>query len=192
MADEAEGERQARQEWIEGLLRVCVAVLDEADGPLGRDRLLDAARERGIKGRNDKLREGLARIAEDPESCIASGPEGFHLTPGPNEVGQGRATRLAPTLARPDPYRGDGARPGQGHTGQGDLADQEPDFTEQLSSIAPDRRGPVERMLVEAVATCPVCEGPIRRCDPRKLLPGEDEDDPRRIAHLDCIGGGGG
>ena len=40
-------------------------------------------------------------------------------------------------------------------------------WVEQLQSLPEDRRARVIRMLAFVLADCPVCEGPVRRCDPR-------------------------
>jgi hypothetical protein len=49
----------------------------------------------------------------------------------------------------------------------------------QLRALRPERQDAVIRMLAEAVADCPTCEEPVRRCDPRRL--GDSQ-----LAHLRC------
>jgi len=50
-----------------------------------------------------------------------------------------------------------------------------------LAPLEADRRDAVVQMLCEVVADCPICDEPVRRCDPRRLV-GDEE----RLAHLRC------
>lgn len=68
----------------ENLRRACVAALEAAGGPLGRERLTTALREQGVKRRNDELRDQLAELVSDPASGVSRGPDGYLLdTPTP-------------------------------------------------------------------------------------------------------------
>ena len=52
-------------------------------------------------------------------------------------------------------------------------------WREALRTLAPERQESAIRMLGEAVADCPICERPVRRCDPRRLV-----DD--QLVHVVC------
>jgi hypothetical protein len=111
----------------EDMRLACTAVLG-AQGPQGRDALIAAARNRGIAGRNEKLREWLAAFASDPSSGIErSKADGYRLATvsrGPSVVGHVGATLyasqagpLAPSL---EGAGGDGPCPGPDPNQAGD------------------------------------------------------------------------
>jgi hypothetical protein len=76
-----------------------VAVLREAH-PLGRDLVIAAARKKGAKGRNEKLRDRLAALAADPTSGVVKVTDGFDL---------------AATVRNPDSAMAPESGPGSGH-----------------------------------------------------------------------------
>jgi hypothetical protein len=102
-APDAKRARAARQV-RETFRTACVAALQE-QAPLGRDPLIDAARKRGVKRRNDALRDLLAELVADEASGIEQTPDGYALRGGPEDRGQGGATPW------PLPVRGPGAGP---------------------------------------------------------------------------------
>jgi hypothetical protein len=71
--------------------RVVVAVLREAEGRFGRERLLRGVRDRGIKVRAAKAREWLSKWSSEPGSDLDHNDQGYELvrfdppvpTPGP-------------------------------------------------------------------------------------------------------------
>ena len=65
-----------------------LAVLGEADGPLGMDRIIAAVRGRGVAMRTDRARAALDALAADAESPVAKTRAGFALQPRPG-VGRG-------------------------------------------------------------------------------------------------------
>jgi hypothetical protein len=111
-----------------------VAVLREAH-PLGRDLLIAAARKKGAKGRNEKLRNRLAAMAADPTSGVVKqrrrirprrrglGPRSGPLTQlWPRNRGHPGVTGRRPHPGPPDPSlkggpggRGHGPRGTRGH-----------------------------------------------------------------------------
>ncbi|MEO8092060.1 MAG: AAA family ATPase [bacterium] len=132
--DEAPDVKAARKhhERREEFRRACVEALRE-QAPRGRDDLISAVRERGVKGRNSKLRRWLQGLAADPSSGLVSGPDGYALTPGPEKAGHPGATPPEGTPG-PTPSRregGPGPGPGPwGHAGEeanGDGADAGPE-----------------------------------------------------------------
>lgn len=119
---EAPDHRRAREvkDAHETLRLAAVAALDERS-PLGRDALLAAVRERGVKGKNATLRGWLADLAADSTSGVEGGEEGYRLNPGPpgpNERGQGGATPSAGPWPRPLSSVG-GGRVAPGHPNGG-------------------------------------------------------------------------
>jgi hypothetical protein len=50
-----------------------------------------------------------------------------------------------------------------------------------LEPVDPERHAPIARLMFEQVSTCPRCEEPVRRCDPRRQV-----DD--QLLHLSCVG----
>jgi len=60
------------------------------------------------------------------------------------------------------------ATPGEVRDWQGDLV-----------SLPSERAEAVIRMLSEVIGTCAPCEGPVRRCDQRRLVEGQ-------LVHLAC------
>lgn len=68
-----------RSEAREQFRSAAIEALREADGPLGQERLFEAVRERGVKGRTKALRDVLAELAADPTSGIVSTPKGYVL-----------------------------------------------------------------------------------------------------------------
>ena len=100
----------------EALRVACVAVLDEVGHPLGRDPLLKRARDRGIEGSNERLRDLLTAIAKAADSGIDSTDAGYVKTPLAGNRGQGPATPPAgPGREAPSPPTGveNGAIPGR-------------------------------------------------------------------------------
>jgi hypothetical protein len=50
-----------------------------------------------------------------------------------------------------------------------------------LEPVDPGRHAPIAGMVFEQVSTCPRCDEPVRRCDPRRLV-------DNRLFHLTCVG----
>ena len=65
------------------------------------------------------------------------------------------------------------------------LPEEFEELMELLDHVAPDRRGPIARMLFEKVAECPRCGEPIRRCEKRAVV--ETNEEPE-LLHLVCAG----
>jgi hypothetical protein len=54
-------------------------------------------------------------------------------------------------------------------------------WDQQLASLSEDRRASVVRMLAFVIGDCAICDGPVRRCDPRTLA-------RDGFRHLRCTG----
>lgn len=76
-----EGKRAEDPEALrEEVERAAVEALREK-APRGRDPLVKAIRERGVKRRNDDLRALLEKLATDPSSALVKSSRGFDLAP---------------------------------------------------------------------------------------------------------------
>jgi hypothetical protein len=98
--------RQIREK-REEFRRACLKALAE-QAPLGRDNLIEAARECGASGRTARLRNWLVELSADPSSGVDSGPDGYSPTPGPTKAGHPGATPPEAPLAPTPPIRGRG------------------------------------------------------------------------------------
>jgi hypothetical protein len=117
--------------------RVAATEILEDTQPLGRDPLIAAMREAGLKFRNDHARDLLAKLASDPNSGITKSPNGYRIEatlalapdlgatpPGPDTPGQGGAT---PAGATPETALASANHPGPNARGQGRATPPGPD-----------------------------------------------------------------
>jgi len=116
--DEAPAARAAHElrEKREEFRRATIAALHE-HSPLGRDDLITAARKKGTKGRNERLRDWLAELAADPASGLLSTDEGYIIEGGPAGMGHPGATPPEGPPGPDPPFRGEGRDPGPGPGG---------------------------------------------------------------------------
>ena len=133
----------------------------EAEGPLGRDRLLDAARSRGAKTRATKAREWLAVFAEDPAHPIFHDPEsGYSLLPDP----PGPDLRDHPRTTPPEAPGPAGGRPPVG----GHPSDR------------PGPSGP-DQARSSSSTPAPEVEGDGGTDDPSQPAPAGEQEGPDRV-----------